>query len=166
MLKEKIQSDTTQAQKEGNELVLSTLRMILASIVSKEKEKRYKLSKQKPDLDEEGLVKESQLVDEEILDALASEIKKRRDAITLYEKGNRQELADKEKKEIEILQRYLPEQMSEEEVKKVVEEAITKVEAKEMKDMGKVMAELTLKIKGKADNSLVSKIVKDLLTKK
>jgi len=140
--------------------------MLSAAIVTKEKDKRYRISKQKPELDGEGLVKESQLADEEIIDTISSEIKKRRDAITLYEQGNRQELADKEKKEIEILQKYLPEQMSEEEIKKVVAEAIAKVGAKEMKEMGKVMAELTPKVKGKADNSLVSRIVKESLTKK
>lgn len=166
MLKEQIQKSTTQAMKEGKELICGTLRMLLAAIVSKEKEKRYKASKQKPDLNEEGLIKESQLTDEEIIDVIASEIKKRRDAAALYEKGGRQELADKERKEIEILQKYLPEQLSEEEVKKLVKEAIAKTGAKEIKDMGRVMAELMPKVKGKADSGQVSKIVKDLLVSK
>lgn len=166
MLKEKIQNETTQAMKERNELVCSTLRMLSAAIVSKEKEKRYKISKQKPDLNEEGLIKESQLTDEEIIEVISSEIKKRRDAIALYEKGNRQELADKEKKEIEILQKYLPEQLSEEEIKKIVKEAIEKTGAKEIKDMGRVMAELMPKVKGKADSGLVSRLVKELLGSK
>jgi len=166
MLKEEIQNTTTKAMKEGDEAVLSTLRMMLAAIVSKEKEKRYKTSKQKPDLNEEGLVKESQLTDEEIIDVIASEVKKRRDAVVLYEKGNRQELADKEKKEIEILQKYLPEQLSEEKIREIVKEAIEKTSAKEIKDMGRVMAELMPKIKGKADGSIVSAIIKELLLKK
>ena len=166
MLKEQIQKSTTQAMKEGKELICGTLRMLLAAIVSKEKEKRYKASKQKPGLNEEGLIKESQLTDEEIIDVIASEIKKRRDAAALYEKGGRQELADKERKEIEILQKYLPEQLSEEEVKKLVKEAIAKTGAKEIKDMGRVMAELMPKVKGKADSGQVSKIVKDLLVSK
>ena len=166
MLKEKIQNETTEAMKQGNDLVCGTLRMLSAAIITKEKEKRFKISKQKPDLDEQGLVKESQLTDEEIIEVISSEIKKRRDAVALYEKGNRQELADKEKKEIEILQKYLPEQMSEEEVKKLVQEAIAKTGVKEAKDMGKVMKEVSPQVKGKADGSLVSKIVKDLLTPK
>ena len=83
----------------------------------------------------------------------------------MYEKGNRPELADKEKKEIEILKKYLPEQLPIEELKKLIDESINKVGAKEMKDMGKVMADLAPKIKGKADNSEVSKIVKELLSK-
>lgn len=170
MLKEQIQNAINQAMKESNELICSTLRMLSAAIISKEKEKRYKVSKQKPGLNEEGLIKESQLADEEIIEVISSEIKKRKDAIALYEKGNRQELADKEKKEIEILQKYLPEQLSEEEIKKLVKEAITKVGGPkgypEIKDMGKVMVELMSKVKGKADNSLVSKIVKESLVQK
>lgn len=166
MLKEKIQKEITQAMKDGNNLVCDTLRMLSAAVISKEKEKRFKISKQKPDLSEEGLVKESQLQDEEIIEVISSEIKKRKDAVALYEKGNRQELADKEKKEIEILQKYLPEQLPEDEVRKIVAEAIAKTGAKEIKDMGRVMAELMSKVKGRADNSLVSKIVKDLLDKK
>ena len=114
---------------------------------------------------EEELIKESALTDEEIIDVLSSEIKKRKDAIVLYEKGNRQELAGKEKKEIEILKKYLPEQLPPEELKKLIEESIAKTGAKEIKDMGKVMADLSSKTKGKADASEVSKIVKELLSK-
>jgi hypothetical protein len=79
--------------------------------------------------------------------------------------GNRPELADREKKEIEILKKYLPEQLSEEQLRKLIQESITKTGAKEIKDMGKIMADLMPKIKGKADNSEISKIVKELLTK-
>lgn len=165
MLKEVIKEDITRALKEGAELTSSTLRMLSAAIISKEKEKRYKISKIKPDLKEEGLEKESQLGDEEIIDVISSELKKRRDAIELYIKGNRKELADKEKKEIEILQKYLPAQLSELEIIEIIKSAITKVGAKEMKDMGKVMAEIMPNVKGKADNSAVSKIIKELLSK-
>jgi uncharacterized protein YqeY len=75
-------------------------------------------------------------------------------------------LAEKEKKEIEVLKKYLPEQLSGEEIKKIAEEAIKKTEAKEMKDMGKVMAELMPQVKGRADGATVSKIVKELLSPK
>ncbi len=166
MLKEEIKRATVQAMKDGDGFVSTTLRMLSAAIQTKEKEKRYKISKQKPDLNEEGLVKESQLPDEEIIEVISSEIKKRRDAIALYEQGGRQELADKEKKEIELLQKYLPEQMSEEEIKKIVMEAIKKTGALAPKDMGKVMAEIMPKTKGKAESGLVSKIVKESLTGK
>ena len=168
MLKDQIQQDSIGALKSKDQFLVGTLRMLLASITTKEKDKRYKLSKEKPDLAEEALAKESELTDEQIIETISSEIKKRKDAIALYEQGNRQELADKEKKEIEVLKKYLPEQLSQEELKKLVEESIAKVKD-EMKDpsassgqvMGKVMADLNPKIKGKADSGEVSKIVKE-----
>lgn len=165
MLKQQIQSDATQALKQGDQHTAGVLRMVLASIVLKEKEKRYGISKEKPDTKEEDLIKESELADDEIISVIFSEIKKRKDAIALYEKGNRPELAEKEKKEIEVLRKYLPAQLSKDELKKLVEGSIQKVGAKEMKDMGKVMADLALKTKGKADNAEVSRIVKELLLK-
>ena len=165
MLKQQIQKDTTQALKAGDSFVLSTLRMLLASVATKEKEKRYKISNDQPDLKEQELIKESELTEEQMIETVSSEIKKRKDAIALYEQGNRQELADKEKKEIEILKKYLPEQLSADEIKKLVEESVAKTGAKEIKDMGRVMADLNPKIKGKADSSEVSKIVKELLSK-
>jgi hypothetical protein len=169
----KIQEDLKISLKEKRELEVSVLRMLKAAIFNKEKEKRYKFTRQNPaerDLGglskekQEKLEKESALNDEEIIEVISSEIKKRKEAIDLYERGNRPELAGKEKKEVEILQFYLPEQMSEEEIKKIAEEAIRKVGAKEMKDMGKVMGIITPQVKGKADMSLVSKIVKELLS--
>lgn len=153
MLKAKIQEDLNSALKDKKELEVSVLRMALAAVLSKEKEKRFK----------SGKAEEVPLTDEELIETISSEIKKRREAIELYAKGGRQELADKEKKEMEILQRYLPEQLPEEEIKKIVSEAIAKTGAKEIKDMGKVMAELMPKVKGKADSSLVSKTVKEFL---
>ncbi len=163
MLKEEIQNTITRAMKEGNELVYSTLRMILAAVVSKEKEKRYKISKQKPDLNEKGLIKESQLTDEEIIDVITSEIKKRKNSDAAYEIGKREDLVKKEKAEIEILQKYLPEQLSEDEIREIIKEAIEKTAAKEIKDMGKVMGAITPQLKGKADMGLVSKIVRESL---
>ncbi len=165
MLKEQIKTAIIQAMKDGNELLLTTLRMLSAAIIFKEKEKRYKISKQKLDLKEEELVKNSQLANEEIIEVVSAEIKKRKDAIVLYEQGGRKELADKEKKEVEILQKYLPTQISEGEIKKIIQEAIKKTGAKEIKEMGKVMAELMPKVKGRADSSLISKIVKESLGK-
>lgn len=164
MLKEKIKNDIKTALKERKEIDLATLRMLSAAIVNKEKEKRNKISKEEKELTEEKLIKKSQLVDEEVTEVISSEVKKRRESIIEFEKGERNDLADKEKKEMEVLIKYLPEQMSEEEVKKLVQEAIKKTGAKEIKDMGKVMAELMPRIRGKADGSLVSKIVKELLS--
>jgi uncharacterized protein YqeY len=162
-LKVKIQDDLELALKGKREINLSALRMLLAAISNKETNKRTEAWKEKPELSAEDLKKESQLTDEEIFKVISSEIKKRKEAIGLYEKGNRPNLAEKEKKEIEVLQSYLPKQMPEEEIRKMAEEAIKKVGAKETKDMGKVMKELIPQVKDKADNSLVSKIVKELL---
>lgn len=177
-LKEKIKNDLNNALKERKEIELATLRMLNAAIVNKEKEKRNKISKEEKELTEEKLIKKSQLIDEEIIEVISSEVKKRKEAIIEFKKGGRKDLADKEKKEMEVLVEYLPEQMPEEEVKKLVKEAIDKINAKEIKDirtspsartlnasriLGKVMAELMPKIKGKADASLVSKIVKESL---
>ncbi len=173
MLKKQIQEDAIKALKEGNREVAELLRMTLATINSKEKEKRYKIAKDNIELQEEELVKQSELTDEEAISVLSSEIKKRKDAILLYEKGNRPELAQKEQKEIDIIKKYLPEQLSLEELKKLIEESVSKVGAKEMKDpsknsgqvIGKVMADLMPKVKGKADNSEISKIIKEMIAK-
>ena len=165
-LKQKIQEDFKKFLKEKKEIEVSTLRMLKAAIFNREKEKRYKLSKEKPDLKEKDLEKESQLTDEEIVQVIFSEIKKRKESILLFEKGKREDLVEKEKEEIKILERYLPEQMPEEEIKKIASQVIKEIGATEPRDMGKVMANLMSKLKGKADGSLVSKIVKELLTEK
>ena len=156
VLKQNIKNDSTEALKSGDQFKLGVLRMLLSALASKEKEIRFK----------ENLEKEPELTDEQVIETVSSEIKKRKDAIVLYVQGNRPELADNEKKEIEVLKKYLPEQLSEDELKKMVRDSIEKTGAAEMKDMGKVMAELNPKIKGKADGGEVSKIVKEILTKK
>ncbi|MDP3052190.1 MAG: GatB/YqeY domain-containing protein [bacterium] len=162
-LKEKIRQNLYGSIKEKKELEVSVLRQLLAAVLNEEKEKRYKISKEKPELSGEELEKESQLTDEEIIEVIVFEAKKRKESIELFEKGKREDLAKKEKQELEILQKYLPEQLSEEDLKKLVEEAVEKVGAKEMKDMGKVMQELMPQIKGKADGNTVSKIVRESL---
>jgi len=164
-LKQKIQQDLTAALKEKKELELSVLRMLNAAIINKEKEKRYKISKVKTELGEEELEKESGLSEDEVLEIIFSEIKKRKEAALLFEKGKRMDLSEKERAEAKILEKYLPEQLSEEEIKKLAKEAIGKTGAAEIKDMGKVMAELMPKLKGRADGSLVSKVVKEILEK-
>jgi len=165
-LKGNIRENLKEAVKNREELKSSVLRLLLSAIFNKEKEKRYKLSKEKPEFEEKDLEKESQLVDEEVIEVISSEIKKRKESILEFEKGKREDLVEKEKKELDILQKYLPEQLSEEELQKLAKEAIDKTGAKEIKDMGKVMQEVMPKVKGKADGTLVSKIVKELLIPK
>lgn len=159
-LREEINQDLKTFLKAKKELEVSTLRQVLSAVLNKEKDKRFILSKENLNITEE----DSKLSEEEILDVFNSEIKKRREAIEGFEKGGRTESAQKEREEMEILKKYLPEQISEEEVKSLVAEAIKSVGAKEIKDMGKVMAELMPKTKGKADPSLVGKIVKESLS--
>ena len=154
-LKQTIQIDSTKALKNGDSVVLGTLRMVLAAILVKEKVKKFK----------EKIEGNAELSDEQVLETITSEIKKRKDAIALYIQGKRPELAEREQKEIDIIKKYLPEQLSAEELKKLVAESIAKTGAKEIKDMGKVMADLNPKVKGKADGGEVSKIVKELLSK-
>lgn len=155
MLKENIQNDSKNALKAKDEFLVGVLRLILAAVSSKEKDKKFK----------EKAEGDVQLSDDEIISVISSEIKRRKDAVVLYQQGNRPELTEKEQKEIEILKKYLPEQLSEAELRKIIVEAISTTGAKEMKDMGKVMADLNPKIKGKADGGEVSKIVKELLSK-
>jgi len=165
-LKEKIRQNLYSSIKEKKELEVSVLRQISAAVLNKEKEKRYKISKEKPELSGEELEKESQFTDEEIIEVIVFEAKKRKESIGLFEKGRREDLAEKEKKELEILQKYLPEQLSEEDLKKLAKEAVEKVGAKEIRDFGKVMQELMPRVKGKTDGGLVSKVVKELLNAK
>ena len=165
-LKDKIKEDLKKSQKERDELKVSVLRLLLSSLLNKEKEKRYKVYQADNNIAEKELNDKSYLTDEEIMDVISSEIKKRREAVLEFEKGKRQDLAEKEKKEMEILKPYLPEQMPEEEIRKLVKDIISMVGAKEQKDMGRVMAQLMPKVKGKADGSLISGIVKELLSGK
>jgi len=164
-LKEEIKTDLDKALKEREKLILSTLRLLYSVIGNKEIEKRTKIVKRKKDLTEKELIKKSQLQDEEIIQVTLSEIKKRKEAILLYKKGKREDLAQKEEKEIEILEKYLPEQISDEELQKLAKETIEKVVASSLKDMGKVMKELMIKVKGRAEGSKVSQIIKELLSK-
>jgi uncharacterized protein len=171
MLKQQIQTATVEAMKGKDAFVVGVLRMLSAAILSKEIELRYKLTKDlpaqagKPEITAEELAKEVELSDEKITEVISSEIKKRKDAIALYTQGNRPELAENEQKEIAVLMKYLPEQLGEEELRKLVEASIAKVQATEIKDTGKIMADLMPQVKGKADNSEISKIIKELLSK-
>lgn len=164
-LKQKIQSDINEASKKGDEISRDTLRMLSAAILTKEKEKRYKASKTDSSLSEEKLSYMSSLTDEEIVEVIFSEVKKRKEAAVEYEKGKREELKEKELKEADVLKRYLPEQMSYDELKVLAEEAVSKTGAKDIKDMGRVMAELMPKVKGKAEGREISKAVKEILSK-
>ncbi|ATD54701.1 GatB/YqeY domain-containing protein [Clostridium chauvoei] len=106
------------------------------------------------------------LEDDKVIEILAKEVKQRREAMLEFEKGNRQDLVDQNKAEIEILLNYLPQQLNEQEILEIVKDAATEVGANNIKDMGKIMAVVRPKTMGKADGKLVSQIVKEYLTNK
>ena len=160
-LGEKIQNDFKEAFKAKDQVALSTLKMLNAEIKNAEIAKRTRLVRK----DDGSVIEDSCCVleDGEILEVITREIKKRRDSIDMYEKGGRGELAENEKKEMDILFAYLPAQLGEDEVRELVKKAIEKTGASGAKEMGKVMGFLSPQTKGKADGAMVSRIVKELL---
>lgn len=152
MLKEKINSDIKDALKTGNAIKRLVLSLLQSAIKNKELQKRAKSGKAE------------ELDDDEILDVIYSEVKKRKESTESYEKGGRQEMAQKERDELNILMTYMPEQMSDDEIREEVKQAITETGAKDTKEMGKVLGILMPKLKGKADGQTVSRIVKEELT--
>jgi uncharacterized protein YqeY len=147
-LKQKITAELLVAMKSGEELKRDVLRMLDAMIKNTEIEK---------------LKKAEGLSDSEVQEVIGRAVKQRKEAAAQYVQGQRPELAEKENKEIEILLEYLPKQMSEEEVRKIVEEIIAQVGATSKADIGKVMGPVMGKLKGLADGNLVKKIVEEKL---
>ncbi len=151
------------ALKAGDSTKRTLIGMVMTSIRNKEIEKRTKLSKTVTDTAE--LDAQSQLDDEETMSVIATEIKRRRDSIAEFEKGGRPELAASEQAEIEMLTPYLPEQMSDDALRALVQKAVASTGAVSMKDMGKVMSVVTAETKGSADGQRVSSMVKEELSK-
>ncbi|MFL2780020.1 MAG: GatB/YqeY domain-containing protein [Gammaproteobacteria bacterium] len=141
-----IQEEVKVSLKSGEKLKASTLRLIVSAIKLEEKNKSETLT------------------DDESLEILVKMIKQRKDSISQFETANRMELAQKEKDEIEIIQNYLPKQLSEEELSVLITEIIKEINAESIKDMGKVMGLLKPKITGKADAGIASGLVKKLLS--
>lgn len=146
-LKETLQADWKEALKARDKFRADTVSMARAAVLQVEKTDGVELD------------------DEQIIEVLAREVKQRREAILEFEKGNRQDLVDKAVAEIEILLSYLPQQLTEEEILVMVQDAAVEVGANSMKDMGKVMSALAPRVKGRADGKLVSQIVKEHLNK-
>ena len=111
----------------------------------------------------ESINKKKELTDEAIISVISKQIKMRKDSIVEFEKGNRQDLVEQNKKEIEILNKYMPEQLSMEEINKIIDEAFLLIKPTSSKEQGLIMKEITPKLKGRADMSLVSGIIKDRL---
>jgi len=147
-LQERIPEDLKEALRGKRELELSVLRMLQSSI------KNRQIDKQKKELS-----------DEEVIEVVAAEVKKRKEAASEFEKVNRQEAADREKAEIEILMKYMPAQMSEDEIRAEVVKAVAESGAGGLKDLGKVMKIIIPVLKGKADGTVINRIVREELEK-
>lgn len=150
MLNQKITDDLKESMKAGKEFETGVLRMLLSSLHNKEIEKK-------------GKGGNSALSDEEIIEVLSKEAKKRKEAAELFNNAGRQELGEKEFKELKLVKKYLPEQVGAEEIEKIVKAAVEKTGAKTVKEFGKVMAEAMKDLKGKADASAVSEAAKKFL---
>lgn len=146
---DKIDKSLTEALKNKDQDRTLTLRSIISQKKQKEIEKRTQDKKN--------------ITDEDMILILNKMVKQRRESIELYKQGGRQDLVDKETKELKIIQEYLPEQLSEEEIKKICEQAINNLKASSLKDMGKVMGIIKSKYKGSVDLSIAGKILKDKL---
>lgn len=150
MLRENIQNALKNAMKEKNVLETNTIRMIVAGIKEKDVEAR---GKGKPAAE-----------DAELLAMMQTMIKQRHESIKMYIDGNRPELADKEKAEIAIIEKFLPKQLNAEEATAAIKQVIEQTGAASMKDMGKVMGQLRAQYAGQMDFGTASGIIKSLLS--
>jgi hypothetical protein len=146
-LLDKLNEDMKGALRAQDKTKLSTLRMLLSALKYKEKDLKRKAD------------------DGEVLATISSLIKQRNDSVEQFVKGGREDLASNERAEIEVLKAYMPEQLSADEVKAAIEEAVKESGASSMKDMGSVMKAVAAKLKGRADNKTVSELVKERLSR-
>lgn len=144
-MKEELLKALKEAMKNKDEIKKDTITLLRSAILQVEKDNQKQLS------------------EDEMLAIVSKEVKKRKESIADYEKANREDIVQKLKKEIEILSEYLPEQLSEEEIIKIVEVAINETGAASPRDMGKVMQAIRPKTNGKADGKVVSQIVREKL---
>ena len=144
-LKDQLTNDMKDAMRAKDTVRLGTIRMLIAAI------KKHEIDSQTT-LDDGGVLK-----------IVQKQIKQRRDSITQFEAAGRNELADKEKQEMEVLEAYLPKQLDEAQIQAIITQAIADTGANSMKDMGKLMGTLKPQLEGKADMNLVSELVKDAL---
>lgn len=141
----RLTEELKEALRAGNHIKLSVIRLLKSSIKNREIEKM------------------APLTDEEIIDIIMTALKQRRESIEQFQKGGREDLVQKEKSELEILQTFLPQQLSEEELVGEIQAVIREVGASSPKDMGKVMKILMIRLKGRAEGAKVSSLVKELM---
>lgn len=144
-MKSKIQSDLNQALKNKKETEVSTLRLLLSEIHNQE------------------IAKQAELTKEDIIKVIQREVKKRKESIEAYQKGKRDDLVAKEKQELEILNKYLPQQLSSQELETIIQSVIKETGASGMADFGKVMGAVMARVKGQADGKEVGELIKKAL---
>ncbi len=149
-IKETLQDDWKNAIKQKDRFKANVISMAKAAILQVEKS---------------GAKGETVLDDSSVIEILAKEVKQRRDSLVEFEKGNRQDLVDQTNSEIDILLQYLPQQLTEEEIRKIVMESAEKLGTSSIKDMGKLMSDVRPIVNGRADGKVVSQIVKEYLNK-
>ena len=145
MLKEELMQDLKDAMREKDTIKKDTVQMVRAAILQIEKDKGIEVT------------------DEKIVEIIAKEVKGKKDALVDFEKGGRQDLIDQTNQEIEILNKYLPKQLSKEEIEEKVKEIINRLGATSIKDMGPVMKEAKAEIGAAADGKTINEVVKGLL---
>jgi uncharacterized protein YqeY len=145
-IKDQLMVDLKEAMKAKQTLRKSVITMLRAAVKQVEIDKRIELT------------------NDQVLDIVVMQVKQKRSVIEEFIKGDRQDLADEAKEEIAVLEKYMPAQLTEEEVKQIISDVIAEVNATTMKDMGKVMGLVNPQIKGKADGKMVSQIVKGFLS--
>lgn len=144
-MREKINQDMIAAMKSGNKELLAVIRMVKSQIQLEE------------------INSKKELTDDEVINVISKQIKMRKDSIVEFAKGDRQDLIDKNLSEIDILVKYLPEQLTSEQINKLIDETISTTNATSVADLGKIMKELTPKVKGKADMSIITNLIKEKL---
>lgn len=145
-MKERVLKDIVTAMKEKDKERLTVLRMVKGAMQLEE------------------INQKKELTDEDVIGIFAKQIKTRKESITEFEKGNRQDLIDQTNAEIKILEEYMPEQLSEAEVDQIIDAAFLEISPESMKDMGRIMKEVTPKLKGKTDMSTVSTKIRNKLS--
>ena len=145
-LKQRLQNDIKEAMKAQDKSRLTTLRLITAAIKQREVDERISLD------------------DSQVIATLDKMAKQRRESIEQFQIGQRLDLVEKEQAELDLIKSYLPQQLSEEEIQQIIKQAIAQLGVKDIKDMGKLMAEIKPKLQGRADMSKISQLIKQQLS--
>lgn len=145
-LKDELKSELKAAMKAKDKIAKATITMVRAAILQVEKDKKIELD------------------DDAVLEVISKQVKQRKDALKEFEKAGREDLVQQTQEELQVLQKYLPQQLTEAELEKIIDATINDTGAETMQDMGKVMGAIIPKVKGRADGSVINKMVKDKLS--